>query len=195
MNILGIFSLLFLNINSLFSVYSLNNLCYNSLKNKSLLNNMKLTDYKDKNDLPLFSNFKPETLVSNTQKLIVNLENDFKKLEEKMKNEKKNYYDVSINQREKIEYPLGFYWGVVSHLTSVKNSDELRKVHEDIMPEVIKVSNSISQSKTLYECLEKSSKENLNSIQKRIIEKELRGMQLNGVNLEEEKKKKFLDIS
>ena len=195
MNILGIFSLLFLNINSLFSVYSLNNLCYNSLKNKSLLNNMKLTDYKDKNDLPLFSNFKPETLVSNTQKLIVNLENDFKKLEEKMKNEKKNYYDVSINQREKIEYPLGFYWGVVSHLTSVKNSDELRKVHEDIMPEVIKVSNSISQSKTLYECLEKSSKENLNSIQKRIIEKELKGMQLNGVNLEEEKKKKFLDIS
>ena len=195
MNILGVFFYLFLNINFLHSVYSLNKLCPNSFKNKSLLINMKLTDYKDKNNLPLFSKFKPDSVVSNTKELITQLENDFNNLQEKMKNEDKKYYNVSVNEREKIEYPLGFYWGVVSHLTSVKNSDELRKAHEEIMPEVIKVSNSISQSKILYECLEKSLQENLNPIQKRIIEKELKGMQLNGVNLEEEKKKKFLDIS
>jgi len=156
---------------------------------------MELAEYEDKNHLPLFSNFKPDNVVSNTKTLIEQLENDFDRLEEKMKNARANYYEISINQREKMEYPLGFYWGVISHLTSVKNSDTLRKVHEEIMPEVIKVSNTISQSKILYECLENSLQENLNPIQKRIIEKEIKEMQLNGVNLEEEKKMKFLDIS
>ena len=46
---------------------------------------MELAEYEDKNHLPLFSNFKPDNVVSNTKTLIEQLENDFDRLEEKMK--------------------------------------------------------------------------------------------------------------
>tara|TARA_Y200000002_G_scaffold382905_1_gene401983 strand:- start:1732 stop:3864 length:2133 start_codon:yes stop_codon:yes gene_type:complete len=170
-----------------------NSKCY--LKNKSSLINMNLKNLRDKNGLPKFSLFKYNTIEDDTKLIINDLKKDFKKLEEKMENTKSNFYEISIYEREKIFYPIEFYWGVISHLTSVKNNNELRTAHENVMPEVIKIGNDLSQSKILYNCLKKASKENLNSIQKRIIKKELKGMELNGVNLEDNKKEEFREIS
>ena len=166
----------------------------NHYKNNCIGMNMNIKNFKN-DELPLFTKVEPKDIVSNTNQLLEELKKDFKSLEEEMKSEKKNYYDLAIYKREKIEEPLEFYWGLISHLTSVKNNKELRDAHEKAMPEVIKISNDISQSKILYDCLIKSSKQRLNPIKKRILKKEIESMKLNGVNLDNDKKKEFLEIS
>ena len=168
----------------------------NNFKNKSLLFNMNLNNIKDNNGLPLFSKIEIKSIEKNTNQIITDLNKDFEKLEKNMVTEKSNFYNLSIYEREKIEYDLGFYWGVISHLASVKNNDELRISYENAMPKVIEISNKISQSRNLYDCLEKSLEhDKLNSVQKRILKKEINGMKLNGVNLNELDQKKFIKIS
>jgi len=166
----------------------------NHYKNNCIDMNMNIKNFKN-DELPLFTKVEPKDILSNTNQLLEKLKKDFKSLEEEMETEKKNYYDLAIYKKEKIEEPLEFYWGLISHLTSVKNNKELREAHEKAMPEVIKVSNDISQSKILYDCLIKSSKQRLNPIKKRILKKEIEAMKLNGVNLDNDKKKEFLEIS
>jgi len=182
----------------IYSFHSLNNsnkICKYYLKNKSQLLHIKM-QVKDSNGLPIFSNIQPDLVDSSTTKLLNSLRRKFTSLEKKMEKEEKNFYELAIYETEKIQEPLNFYWGVLSHLLSVNNNQELREQHEKIMPKVIKLSNSISQSKKLYHCLEKSlEKQELTDIQKRIVQKELQSMKLNGVNLEDEDKKKFLKIS
>ena len=58
---------------------------------------------------------------------------------------------------ERIEYPLSFAWGIISHLHSVKNNDGLREVYQKMQPEVIKLSNKMSQSEVLYNGLKRLS--------------------------------------
>ena len=86
---------------------------------------MNLSNIKDNNGLPLFSKIVIKSIEKNTDQIITNLNEDFQKLEKNMITEKSNFYNLCIYEREKIEYDLGFYWGVISHLTSVKNNNEL----------------------------------------------------------------------
>lgn len=46
--------------------------------------------------------------------------------------------------------PLGRLWGIVGHLMSVRNSEELRKVHDQLQPLVIQTITEASQSQQLY---------------------------------------------
>ena len=174
----------------------------NSLKNNKIIykNNYCIHNMI----LPKFTEVlnKPKNVISNELKLLIdNLDNNFKKLEKKIKKKNKDkkiqesYYELTINEIEKMEYDLDFYWGTITHLDSVKNNNVLREIKEEIQPEIIKIYKYISQSKILYNGLEKALNEDLSNIQKRIIEKELHGMRLNGVNLSKIKKKKYLEIS
>ncbi len=104
-------------------------------------------------------------------------------------------YNLAIHQMEKMEYPLSFGWGLISHLHSVKNNDELRSVYDKMQSEVIKVSTKMSQSKILYDALVKIQKSgNLDNIQKRIIDASVKSMFLSGIGLEDQNKEKFNDI-
>jgi oligopeptidase A len=47
--------------------------------------------------------------------------------------------------------PLERMWGVVGHLMSVRNSDDLRHVHDELQQLVIQTFTEASQSKTLYD--------------------------------------------
>ena len=145
------------------------------------------------NNLPLFSKINVIEIENNVNLSIDKLEKDFKELENKMENASKDYYKLCVYELEKINYPLHYYWGVISHLTGVKNNEELRKVFDKVQPDIIKSGNTIAQSKILFECFEKAKKQKLNGIQKRIIEHNLLSMTLSGVNLDKDKKKIYLD--
>jgi oligopeptidase A len=42
-----------------------------------------------------------------------------------------------IHPLEQLNIPFEYSWGVVSHLMGVKNSDELRKAHEQVLADVV----------------------------------------------------------
>jgi oligopeptidase A len=155
---------------------------------------MKLNNIKNENNLPLFTQIENDDIEKNALIILNKLKTDFNELEDKMKIAEKDYYKLVVYELEKIQFPLNYYWGIISHLNSVKNNDNLRIIYDKINPEIIKISSNIEQSTNLYECLKKAKQQKLNGIQKRIIDGEILSMELNGVNLEETKKKDFLDI-
>uniref|UniRef100_K3WHH8 oligopeptidase A n=1 Tax=Globisporangium ultimum (strain ATCC 200006 / CBS 805.95 / DAOM BR144) TaxID=431595 RepID=K3WHH8_GLOUD len=91
--------------------------------------------------------------------------------------------------------PLGRVWGVVGHLMSVRNSEELRNVHDQLQQLVIQTFTEASQSKPLYNAYQavrnSAEWESLSLAQQRIIELSLRSASLSGVGLEGEEKERL----
>jgi oligopeptidase A len=147
--------------------------------------------------LPHFSKFSNDQIEPGISALLNKLEQDFNNLEEKIKNEKNidNLYNLTIEETERIEYPLSFAWGLVSHLHSVKNNEELRDAYNKMQPCVIKLSNKISQSKILYDALDKlGGTSHLDKIKRRIVEASVQSMFLSGIGLEDKQKEEFNKI-
>lgn len=115
------------------------------------------------NGLPQFKQI-DESLISS---VIVNnleqLKKDFSDFEKSLKNPQMGEswgtrrieydYPTVIEKLEKIQAPLAYSWGVINHLMGVRNSDGLRKVHETIQEEVVKVYQTIGQSQPLFTAL------------------------------------------
>jgi hypothetical protein len=59
-------------------------------------------------------------------------------------------YSLAVEYLEKIQAPLAYSWGVVGHLMGVKNSDDLRKAHDEAQPSVIEVFQGLGQSQPLF---------------------------------------------
>lgn len=97
-----------------------------------------------------------------------------------------------------LEERLGWTWGLVSHLLSVKNSPELRTAYETVQPQLVQFNNRFSQSKPIYEGFKAirdgDQWQTLEPAQKRIIEAGIRDAELSGVALEGEVKETFNQI-
>jgi oligopeptidase A len=115
------------------------------------INNMNLNNIKNENNLPLFEQIEKDDIEKNAFNILNNLKTDFKELENKMEVAEKDYYKLGVYELEKIQFPLNYYWGIISHLNSVKNNDNLRNIYDKINPEIIKISSNIEQSTILYE--------------------------------------------
>lgn len=97
---------------------------------------------------------------------------------------------------EKIQSPLSYSWGVVGHLMGVKNSDDLRKAHDEMQPSIVTAYQALGQSAALYRSLELLKQnpaiwDNLDNAQKRIIDCSIRDMKSSGVALTGEAKERF----
>ena len=148
-------------------------------------------------DLPKYSLFKVEHVEPAIIHLTSKLVNEFKLLEKtiELENESYNLYNLTVEEVDKIQYPLGYAWGIVRHLHSVKNSEELRQVYSKMQPIIIECTNKVSQSKILYNSLLRlKSMGTLSSVQRRIIESSIHSMSLNGIGLGGSEKDKFNEI-
>lgn len=126
--------------------------------------------------------------------LLGSLREGFQSFEEGLPETEKSYEGV-VEGLEKMKFPLGYSWGVVSHLNGVKNSDPLRAAHQACQPEVVKVSMQMGQSRPVYDALASLEGDELSEAQRRVVESALRGMRLSGVDLEGEAKAEFNDIA
>lgn len=87
-------------------------------------------------------------------------------------------------------------WGALSHMMSVMNTDEWRKVQEEWQPKIIAFSLRVSQSPQLYKAaktLVQNGKVE-DSTRRRILEKMVEGAELAGVALEGDAKVRFNEI-
>mmetsp|Transcript_50391 Transcript_50391/g.114382 ORF Transcript_50391/g.114382 Transcript_50391/m.114382 type:complete len:756 (-) Transcript_50391:245-2512(-) len=152
----------------------------------------------DQSGLPKFDKIEPSQVKPAVSELLSKLETDLESLEKNLATKTASpdgasYSDV-VEAMEVIESPIEYAWGVVSHLTGVMNGDELRAAHQELQPDVIKVTTKIAQSKAVYsavEQVEQRAKGSLDEAQRRILASSLAGMKLSGVGLEGDLKDKF----
>ena len=91
------------------------------------------------------------------------------------------------------------FWGPIQHLSAVMDSPELREVMHCCLPKLSDYQTYLSHHQKLFQAITalKNDKafDTLSIAQKKAIENELRDFKLNGVNLPEDKKKEFSELS
>ena len=104
----------------------------------------------------------------------------------------KNYQD-SIKVLDDLSEELDRFFTPLSHLNSVLNSKETQKAYEESLPLLSKFYSYISQHQELYEKI-KSIKAN-SSLEKRVLDLEIRDFKLSGAELSKEDKKSLEEIN
>ncbi len=103
-----------------------------------------------------------------------------------------------VQPLEDMDDRLGRAWSPVSHMNSVVNSDELRDAYNNCLPLLSEYSTELGQNLELFKAYQSihdaDEFKELDSAQKKVIENALREFHLSGVDLPEEKKKRFREI-
>lgn len=165
-----------------------------------------MNPFLEQESLPRFASIEPSHLTPAVTDLVEKLENDFSKFESQISNQGSEVqYDNVLPELERMQFPLGYVWGVAGHLQGVKNGDELRAAYEENQPKVVTTMTKFSQSAALYDALsaiEKSWETEKASTQddfytmqkKRAVANSLLEMKLGGVGLEGKEKERFNEI-
>ncbi|MFP8881771.1 MAG: M3 family metallopeptidase [Myxococcota bacterium] len=154
----------------------------------------------DASGLPRFDVIGPEHVTAAIGSLLAQLEADLSTLEATLhaastRETVATTWEGLIVPLAEIGDRLGFSWGIVGHLMGVRNSDELREVHESAQPDVVKFGTRLAQSPEIYRGLvalrEGDEWERLDASQRRIVEVLIRDVRLSGVGLEGADKERF----
>ncbi len=105
-----------------------------------------------------------------------------------------------VESIERMRDRLGFAWGTVEHLMSVRNSKELREAYEEVEPDVVQLSMRIGQSQPTYRRLvalrdhAEGAPDKLDPAQQRVVAKLIEEAELSGVALEGRDLERFREI-
>ncbi|MBA3661264.1 MAG: M3 family metallopeptidase [Gammaproteobacteria bacterium] len=99
---------------------------------------------------------------------------------------------------EEMNDVLNKAWAPISHLHSVLETDALRQAYNAVVPLLSEYHTEISQNETLYQAIASLAKSEafnqLNNVQKKIIENDLRDFKLSGIHLPTEDKKRLAEL-
>ncbi len=141
--------------------------------------------------LPPFPEIKPEHVIPAIAQLLEEASTGLTNLEANVQ----PTWSGLVEPLDRLTERIGWGWGAVEHLLSVKNSAELREAHKSVQPQVIEFFNRFSQSQPVYKAFkaihESSDWDSLEPAQQRIVEAAIRDAELSGVGLEGEAKEKF----
>ena len=158
------------------------------IANSTITNNNPLLIGKG---LPPFDAIKPEQVESAFAELLPKLEAELAQLEANVQ----PTWTGLVEPLDRLNEPLSWSWGVVSHLMGVKNSPELRQAYENAQPKVVEFWNKLNQSKPIYEAFkalrQSENWDKLAPAQQRIVESSIQNAELSGVGLEGEEKERF----
>ncbi|MEM9101325.1 MAG: M3 family metallopeptidase [Pseudomonadota bacterium] len=103
-----------------------------------------------------------------------------------------------VAQLDELDNRLSRAWGPISHLNNVMNSDALREAYDQCLPILSDYSTFVSQHQALfqrYQALANSEGFNkLDDAQRKVLEDNLRDFRLAGVDLADDKKKRYGEI-
>jgi oligopeptidase A len=144
--------------------------------------------------LPPFDQVKPEHVVPAMTQLLSELEDSLTQLEANVK----PTWSELVEPLQVLEERIRWSWGMVGHLTGVKNSPEIREAHEAMQPKVVEFYNRFSQSRPVYDAFKQirngSDWNKLEEAQQRIVESAIRSAELSGVGLEGANRDRFNEI-
>jgi oligopeptidase A len=146
--------------------------------------------------LPLFSQIKPKHVEPAIDQLLA----DARASVEQHLNATKNYtWENLIEPLENADDKLGKAWSPVSHLNSVVNNDELRDAYNACLPKLSAYSTEMGQNEALFKAYrfisESPEYSTLSVAQQKIISNALRDFKLSGIDLDNEKKQRYKEIS
>ncbi len=141
--------------------------------------------------LPQFASFKAEHVTPGVEAMLEEL----KAAQADLESNGTATWEGMVLPLERIHDRMSFVWGMVSHLTSVANTPELREVHEAMQPKLIEFSMALGQSGAIYDRLKELEQSagfaDLDAGQRRSVECLLRDAELSGVALRGEPKDEF----
>ncbi len=145
-------------------------------------------------ELPRFDAITPAHVEPGMRALLARLEGDLTALEANVV----PTWAGLVEPLERLGDALAWSWGLVGHLMGVKNSDELRRAHEAVQPEVVRFAVRLGQSRPLYEGFralrDGPAWPAFDPAQRRIVEVLIRDAELSGVGLEGEARERFNEI-
>lgn len=145
--------------------------------------------------LPPFSKIKVEHIEPAIDELLAENRSKLLKI---LSNGEPYSWDNLVTPIEEMDDHLGRAWSPISHMNSVVNSDELRDAYNNCLPKLSEYGTEMGQNVELYKAYQaiKDSAEfsALDTAQKKIINNALRDFHLSGIDLPEEKKKRFREI-
>ncbi|XP_038675681.1 probable cytosolic oligopeptidase A [Scyliorhinus canicula] len=152
----------------------------------------------DNKGLPRFSAITTEHIVPGIKQVVEEFAKGLQELERDLEasgNEEKTWTSV-FDRLEILQFPFHYSWMIVSFLSNVKNSPEIRRAFHEVAPLIVRENIRLSQSVTLYNAYKAliSGNQKLNGIQLRIINSSLHLARNGGVELEGEAKIRFNDI-
>ena len=146
--------------------------------------------------LPLFSKIKPEHIEPAITQLLEEARTVVKK---HLQATTEYTWENLIEPLENAEDKLNKAWSPVSHMNAVVNTDELRLAYNACLPKLSDYSTEMGQNEQLFNAYKVIADSNefatLNSVQKKIIQNALRDFRLSGVDLDNEKKQRYKEIS
>lgn len=99
---------------------------------------------------------------------------------------------------ERMQLRLGTLLGTVSHLLSVKYTDELQAAYDEVRPRYVAFSNRMAQSRALYEAMlsirDGAEFAGLDAARRRVLVESIRGMERSGVHLTGQAKARYEEI-
>ncbi len=108
-------------------------------------------------------------------------------------------WDNLMQPLEEMDDRLSRAWSPVSHMNSVVNSDELRAAYNACLPKLSDYNTEVGQNRDLYEAIKSIADsdefDTLTPAQRTAIEHALQDFHLSGVDLPDDKKQRFKEIS
>jgi oligopeptidase A len=152
-----------------------------------------------KEGLPPFDKIKPEHVAPAVTAVLDCANRMLNDLERKLASGQVPTWDNLMAPLDQLDYDMTRVWSPVGHLMGVMNSDELRRAHEAMQPEVIKFGLQTAQSRTIYDALcslQKSTNwSTLPKSRQRIVERNIVMMKLSGVGLDGKNKERYNQIA
>ncbi len=146
--------------------------------------------------LPLFSQIKPEHIVPAIDQLLAEARSS---VEQHLAATQHYTWKNLIEPLEDADDKLNKAWSPISHMNSVVNSDELRDAYNACLPKLSAYSTEMGQNEALFKAYrfiaDSDEFATLDTAQQKIIRNALRDFKLSGIDLDNEKKQRYKDIS
>lgn len=140
----------------------------------------------------MFPEFIEDNLLEKEKAILDQMEANLKTLDSLLKLPNITFANF-LKPYQSIQTKLSDLSTEISHLNSVKNSEESQAIYARILPKLTEYYTNLGQNEAIYSALLKieSSEQNLNAEQKQVLKNEIRDFRLSGVGLSAEKKETY----
>ncbi|MEW7975146.1 MAG: oligopeptidase A [Candidatus Thiodiazotropha endolucinida] len=143
--------------------------------------------------LPAFSSITPDMVEPAMDQL---LQENRQTIQQLLSSQQEYTWENLVEPLEKAEDRLSRTWSPVSHMNAVVNNEELRAAYNAMLPKLSEYATEVGQNGQLCNAYKQVAGEaGLDRAQRKLLQNALLDFHLSGVDLEEDKKQRFKEIS